>query len=278
MAKKRNRKNRKSKFVIQFGPRGQVSRRKKGTKKQEFIRKITRDGKVSKKEMRKAQKKGISPNRIQRDYDKNFKKSVKAFRPDQRRPLDKPPRYSPLTISRGAQKVSNSARPKPAPRRAPAPRQAPRAATPAAPTTPYSSQIDALAGNLMAQQQQFDQSYSQPQVDFESMMIQFREAADQRALEAEQRYQDMIAAQQQAEAQAAAEREEAARQAAISRQTMMANQMRAANAAPQLKFGAPNAGTNMYGTKAFKRRTDLTPSVAQGINNRLASAFGGINV
>jgi hypothetical protein len=135
-----------------------------------------------------------------------------------------------------------------------------------------------MASNLMAQQQDFDQSYGQPQVDFQNMMIQFRNEANERALASEKRFEDMMIAQQQAEARAAAEREEAARQAAVSQRTMIANQMRAASAAPQLKFGSTETGTGTYGTRPFKRRTDSSTSVAKGIANRMRSMVGGINV
>lgn len=159
----------------------------------------------------------------------------------------------------------------------PAPAPAPaRATPPPAPTTPYSDQINQLSSQLMAQQAQ--QQIPDYGAQFQNMMIQFRDEANQRAMAAEQRFQDMMIAQQQAEARAAAEREEAARQAAISQRTMIANQMRAASAAPQLKFGSAETGTGAYGTRPFKRRSDLSTSVAQGIANRMGSMAGGINV
>lgn len=172
----------------------------------------------------------------------------------------------------------------------PAPPPAPvRATPPPAPTTPYSEQINQLQSRLMAQAQQqqaqqpdygaeFQRRFDEQQANFQKMMIQFRNEANERALASEKRFEDMMIAQQQAEARAAAEREEAARQAAISRQTMIANQMRAASAAPQLKFGSTEPGTGAYGTRPFKRRSDLVSSVAQGITNRLGSMSGGINV
>jgi hypothetical protein len=172
----------------------------------------------------------------------------------------------------------------------PAPKPAPaRATPPPAPTTPYSEQINQLSSQLMAQAQQqqaqqpdygaeFQRRFDEQQANFQKMMIQFRNEANERALASEKRFEDMMIAQQQAEARAAAEREEAARQAAISRQTMIANQMRAASAAPQLKFGSTEPGTGAYGTRPFKRRSDLVSSVAQGITNRLGTMSGGINV
>ena len=171
---------------------------------------------------------------------------------------------------------------KPAPAPAPA-----RAAPPSAPTTPYSDQINQLSSQLLAQQAQqqmpdygadFQRRFDEQQANFQNMMIQFRDEANQRAQAAEQRFQDMMIAQQQAEARAAAEREEAARQAAISQRTMIANQMRAASASPQLKFGSAETGTGTYGTRPFKRRSDLSTSVAQGIANRMGAMSGGVNV
>ena len=162
---------------------------------------------------------------------------------------------------------------KPAPPPAPA-----RATPPPAPVTPYSSQIDSLSSKLMAQQQSFDQSYGQQKSDFQNMMIQFRDQANQRAVAAEQRFQDLMIAQQQAEAKAAAEREEAARRTAITQRTMIANQMRAASGSPKLKLGGTKPETGKYGTKQFKRRSDVASSVAQGINNRMSTLIRGINV
>ena len=163
--------------------------------------------------------------------------------------------------------IKTSAAPAPAPAPAPA---STRVSPPPAPTTPYSDQINQLSSQLMAEQAQQPDYGAQ----FQNMMIQFRDEANRRAQAAEQRVQDMMIAQQRA----AAEREEAARQAAISRQTMIANQMRAASASPQLRFGSAETGIGTYGTRPFKRRSDLATSVAQGITNRMGAMAGGINV
>jgi len=164
--------------------------------------------------------------------------------------------------------------PSPAPAKAPAP----SAAAPSTPSTPYSSQINTLASDMMSQQQQFDQRYGQQQSDFQNMMIQFRDQANERALAAEKMFQDLMISQQQAEARAAAEREAAQRRAEITQRTSMANQMRAASASPQLKLGSSESDRNMYGTTRFKRRSDIVSSVAKGIQNRLGNTLGGINV
>ena len=208
-------------------------------------------------------------------------------------------------------------RPAPAPP-PPAPAAPPRPAPSAAPTTQYSSKINSMASNLLTQQRAadqrfaqeqaarrareqadlqafnerfaqqqraFDERFSQQQTNFQNMMIQFRDKANEQAMAAEKRVQDMMIAQKEAEERAAAAREAAAAKAAadaarakVTRQTTIANQMRAASAAPQLKFGSSETGARGYGTRPFKRRTDLSTSVAQGITNRLGSMSGGINV
>jgi hypothetical protein len=207
--------------------------------------------------------------------------------------------------------------PRPAPPPS-APAAPPRPAPSAAPTTQYSSQINSMASNLLAQQRAADQRYaqeqaarraqeqanlqafnerfsqqqkafddrfSQQQTNFQNMMIQFRDKANEQAMAAEKRVQDMMIAQKEAEERAAAAREAAAAKAAadaarakVTQQTTIANQMRAASASPQLKFGSTETGAGMYGTRPFKRRADLAPSVAQGITNRLGTNYGGINV
>ena len=140
MAKKRGKKRG---YTFDFSG-GRPTFRKKGSKKQEYIRKITSDGKVSKKEMRKAQKKGISAGSIQRGYDRDFRRSVKDFRPSQRRPLAQPPSYIPLTISRGASKIA-SVPSRQAPARGRASSSSPSAPSPAT-----------ISSNIPAYTPQFD--------------------------------------------------------------------------------------------------------------------------
>ena len=80
---------------------------KKERKREKLLAKITKDGKVSKKEARKLQKKGLTERDLQRYDAKSFRRAEKDFeergsRTRARSPLAKGPSYSPLVISRGA--------------------------------------------------------------------------------------------------------------------------------------------------------------------------------
>jgi hypothetical protein len=83
---------------------------KKKYKREKFLRKITEDGKINKKEAKKMNKKGITERDLMRYDSKAFKRAEKLFndRPGpvrDRRPGAEGPSYSPLTISRGAGKT-----------------------------------------------------------------------------------------------------------------------------------------------------------------------------
>ena len=86
--------------------------RKKGKgskdKRRKFISKISSDGKISKKEGRKAAKKGISLRKIQNRRVSDYRKSTRDF--DRRggrdrTPAAKRPTYEPLKIKRGAERA-----------------------------------------------------------------------------------------------------------------------------------------------------------------------------
>lgn len=79
-------------------------------KRRRFISKIRRDGKISKKEGRKAAKKGISLRKIRNRHISDYRGSVRNFnnRPHQqkaRNPAARRPTYEPLKIKRGAEQA-----------------------------------------------------------------------------------------------------------------------------------------------------------------------------
>lgn len=88
---------------------------KKKRKKEKLLAKITKDGKVKKKEARKLRKKGITERDLQRYDAKAFRRAEKNFektrRTRGRNPLAKGPSYSPLRISRGAGRTFGDPRP-----------------------------------------------------------------------------------------------------------------------------------------------------------------------
>lgn len=89
---------------------------KKDRKKEKLLSKITDDGKVSKKEARKLQKKGLTERDLQRYDAKSFRRAQQDFdergnRDRQRRPAAQGPSYSPLVISKGAGRKFGDLRP-----------------------------------------------------------------------------------------------------------------------------------------------------------------------
>ena len=119
---------------LPYDPRLQKlkSKNRKKYKKEKFLKKITADGKIKKKEARRMEKKGITERDLMRYDAKTFKRAQKAFdnRPGpvrDRSPamefrafrpsspsMSGVPQYSPLTISRGAGRVLDNYKP-PAP-------------------------------------------------------------------------------------------------------------------------------------------------------------------
>ena len=88
--------------------RARRKERRAKAKRKKFMRKIIRDGKISKKEARKANKRGISLRSIRNRNIRDYRKSVKAFEnrdPEVHNPRNRSglrPVYEPLLISRGA--------------------------------------------------------------------------------------------------------------------------------------------------------------------------------
>ena len=82
--------------------------KKSKAKRQRFIAKISRDGKISKKEGQKAARKGISLRKIQNRNVSSYRKSTRDF--DRRAKVNqtsgaKRPTYEPLKIKRGAERA-----------------------------------------------------------------------------------------------------------------------------------------------------------------------------
>ena len=100
MAKRRGKSRGKK---ISFGPKGKISVRKKPTKRQKFVSKISRDGKISKREGQKAARKGVSLCKIQNRNIGDYRQSTRDYErtPSIRRGSSRPT-YEPLKIKRGA--------------------------------------------------------------------------------------------------------------------------------------------------------------------------------
>ena len=241
----------------------------KKQKRQKYIRKILSDGKVSKKEVKKAAKKGIRLSRI----TSAAKKAAQPGNPFSGA-ASSPVRFAganktkttpapAITIAAGAQKLvdRDTARREAAKvagisNTTPAP--APPPAPPAPPNPPpVDPAIQALMDRNDLLQQQLDNL-----PDFESIFAQQAEQA------AQQRADDLAQMQQQ---QALAMEEMAARQAEQERQRLLTAQTQQANMAragltPDFSIGG-RARTDVYGTGGFKRRRRIQPAtIAQGIS------------
>ena len=78
-------------------------------KKKDRVRRYSEDGKITKKEAKKLEKRGISQQEVQRQYDKDFKArqqwwQMKSPGPSGYKNPASRPQYTPLTFTGGAQK------------------------------------------------------------------------------------------------------------------------------------------------------------------------------
>ena len=173
---------------------------KKKAKKQKFISKIIRDGRVTGKEAKKAQKKGISLARIQKAQTKSYKpgnvfSSVRAPKrspfasgatprgaiaqgrvtPSQVKTPSKPS-YTPLTIQGAAQKVfdrGTAAAPAPAPAVNQTVAQAPVTPPPPPVVEPEEPSMESMFGDMIAGLQgAYEQSLAAQQEQFAAMEAQ----------------------------------------------------------------------------------------------------------
>lgn len=243
---------------------------KKKRKKQKLISKIIADGRVTKKEAKKASKKGISLARIEKAQTKSFKPGnvfSKSTSKSNAREVAKgtskaseKTAYSPLVIQGKAQKVFD------------------KGSTTAAATTPQQATtqqsvettVDPMLQELMDQndllQQQLD---ALP--DFESIFAQQAEEA------AAARQADLDALRQE---QALALEELAARQAEQERRRLLTAQTQQSNMArssltPDFSIGG-RARTDLYGTSGFKRRRIRPATIAQGIAPTAGTTNGNL--
>ena len=246
MAKKRNKRRAKRK------------ERKARAQKKKFMRKIIRDGKISKKEGRRATKRGISLRSIRNRNIRDYRRSVKDYdnRPNQRQvrnPADRRPTYEPLLISRSAaasdrQRLSRPkrrpkprSRPRPAPKAAaPAPAPAPRPAPQMAPQMPAESTYEAPRFEMPDYQRMMDERFASYQSELESMRAEQVAAAEEYRRQAD----------------------EQRRQFELAQRTTIGNEARASQQA-DFKLGS-DPGMKRGGTYGFRRR-------------RRQALMGGIN-
>ena len=254
-----------------------MGKKTKKQKQQKRIAQIIADGRVTKKEARQAQEKGISLARIQKAQTKSFQPgnvfSKSTSTPNARAQAigatTAQPTYSPLVIQGSAQKVFNQGR------QAAAPAPTAETVTAADAATQETPTVDPVLQALMDQNELLTQRLD-ALPDFESIFAQQAEQA------AQQRADDLAQMQQQ---QSLYMEEMTARQAEQERQRLLTSQTQQANMArsglmPDFSIGG-RARADMYGTGGFKRRGKIRPAtIAQGITPTVANAaaVGGLTI
>jgi len=217
--------------------------KKSKDKKRKYISKISRDGKISKKEGQKAAKKGISLRKIQnrrvgdyrqasRDFDKN--RRVRARNPGAERPS-----YEPLKIKRGAEQAD---------RRRQESKRRPEPKRRSSPTKKRSSPEQRTKPTL-------DQTVRAPQVEFtpfEPVMPDFQGMMDRQAAQYQSQLDSMRAEQEASAAEYRRQAEEQRKQFELQQRTMIGNEARAGQQAEFQLGGKP--GMKRGGTFGFRRR------------------------
>ena len=228
--------------------------RKSKAKRRKFISKISRDGKISKKEGKKAAKKGISLRKIRNrrigDYRQATRDYNRSGRPGGYKAPSGRPQYEPLKIKRGAEQADrrrsaprSSSRPKSRPSSRPSSSPAPRSSAPApqtAPQMPSPSSYEAP-------------SFEMP--DFQGMM-------DQQAAQYQSQLDAMRAEQVAAAEEYRRQAEEQRRQFELAQRTAIGNEARAGQQA-DFRLGS-DPGMKRGGTYGFRRRR---PALMAGINS-----------
>ena len=234
MARKRNKRRAKRK------------ERRARAKKKKFMRKIIRDGKISKKEGRRAAKRGISLRSIRNRNIRDYRRSVKDYDKGKYHRADRGfsgrrPTYEPLLISRSAAASDRQrlSRPKRRPKPRSRPRPAPKAAAPAPAPRPAPQ---------MAPQMPAESSYEAPRFempDFQGMM-------DQQAAQYQSQLDAMRAEQVAAAEEYRRQADEQRRQFELAQRTTIGNEARAGQQA-DFKLGS-DPGMKRGGTYGFRRR------------------------
>ena len=254
MARKRNKRRAKRK------------ERRARARKKKFMRKIIRDGKISKKEARKAAKRGVSLRSISNRNIRDYRKAVKGFeRQDpryynHRSDSGRRPTYEPLLISRGAAASDRRrlSRPKRRPKPRSRPRPAPRAAAPAPAPAPAPRAVAPGPGPQLAEQIAQQSTYEAPRFE----MPDYRRMMDERFASYQSELESMRAEQVAAAEEYRRQADEQRRQFELAQRTTIGNEARAGQQA-DFKLGS-DPGMRRGGTFGFRRR-------------RRQALMGGIN-
>ena len=276
MAKKKGKKGKK----ISFGPKGQVKVGKKPNKTQKFISKISKDGKISKKEGKKAAKKGISLSKIQNRNIGDYRQALRDFEDrDYRNPAAMRPTFEPLKIKRGAERADFARMMRDYEQRGGGRTRGGRArggrggggggSSDPGPTNPYQSEIENILNGEPDQPvvgEPVSDPYADAIADLQEQIAGMQMpdyGAELEAMRAEQArlMEEMYARQAEQE-----------RQRELAFRTSQENMARG-GMTPDFRIGARSA-RDQFGTGGFKRRNIRPATVAQGI----APAAAGLTI
>ena len=234
-------------------------------KRRKFISKISADGKISKKERKKAANKGISLQKIQNRNIGDYREAARTFdnRPNQekvRQSAAQRPTYEPLKIKGGDMVPQSQSKPKKdrsagIARREKLAKQEKKRNKKAKAITPETTPIETPT----------PETFAPDTPDFEAMLADER-AANKANLE--QMRADNEAAMEQYRLDA----EEKNRQFELAQRTMLGNEARAGQQA-SYQFGGA-AGNKRGGTFGFRRRKNR--NLMRGISSTLAAGTGGM--
>ena len=244
--------------------------RKAKAKRQKFIRKISRDGKISKKEGKKAAKKGISLRKIRNrnigDYRASVRRYEKAPKQNKAGRINTTrPTYEPLKIKRGAEQAY----------RKPPSRDTSPIRTQVTPVRSGNGDtIASLPGPFLP-----DQVVNAPQVDFQPFepdMPDFQGMMEQQSADYQNQLDAMRAEQAAAAEEYRRQAEEQRRQFELQQRTMIGNEARAGQQASFQLGGAP--GMKRGGTFGFRRRRRrmMGGIGASGLAGATAPAASGV--
>ena len=256
--------------------------RKAKAKRREFIAKISRDGKISKKEGQKAAKKGISLSSIQnrnigayrdavRSYDKAPSQN-KAGRINTTRPT-----FSPLKIKRGAEqalRIDNTATPEPPfPPVTAQPVETETAPVETGPT--MQEMFDNFTSSMPDYGAMIAASTAENAKTVQAIIDSNQAAAEKRATEYEAQLTRMRQEQEATQAEYQRQAEEQQKQFELAQRTSLGNQARAGQQANYQLGGG--GGRKRGGTFGFRRRgRPVMPGIAaSGLAKSVAGTIGG---
>lgn len=269
-----------------------MGKKRNKAKKQKFIAKISRDGKISKKEGQKAAKKGVSLSKIQNRRISEFRDAQRAYkeRAEERRPTRAAPTFEPLKIKRGAERADFARQMRDYEQRGGGRTRGGRArggrggrgrdggGRDTVPTNQYQSEIDAILNGGSNLDGGSDQSVTTPGapdpnqgfLDTISSLEQTIADLNSNAPDYAAEFEAMRAEQTRMMEEMYARQAEAERQRELAFRTSQENTARG-GMTPDFRIGA-RSPRDQFGTSGFVRRPRRLPAVvAQGISAGLAA-------